>query len=105
MVDKRGILRDTRLKGGGGEKILKGQEALWVDSEYLETPFDIVAASRRDMLRDAAYELQECLSRLRTTVKKIDSAARSYLSIAYAQLEQLEREEKRGEERPAGTCV
>ena len=96
-LDRCVILRDTRLRGGGGEKILNSQEVLPLD--FLETPFDIVAASRRDMHKDAAYELQESLSRLRTIVKKIDSRARLLLSIAYETLELFEKEEKRGEER------
>ena len=96
VLDRHAILSDERLKGGGREKILSGQARMQWD--YPESAQDIVAKSRRDMLRDAAYELQECLSRLHTTVKKIDSAARSYLSIAYEHLLQLEKEEKRKEE-------
>ena len=100
MLDDHGILRDTRRKGGGGEKILSRQTTFAENGkwDYSEAAIDIVAKSRRDMLRDAVYDFQKALSTLRTTARKIDSLAKSLLVIGFAQLLELEREERRNEE-------
>ena len=95
-LDRHAIMRDNRLREDGGEKILNRQVKMTWD--FPESAQDIVAMSRRDMLKDEAYRLQSLLSSLRTLERRIDSAARSLLVIAYGNLRKLEEEEKRGEE-------
>ena len=70
--------------------------------DYSERAIDIVAKSRRDMLRDSGYALSKALSSLRTLVRRIDSLERSYMSIALEHLLMLENEERRGEEQARG---
>ena len=102
MLDKRGIIRDTRRKGGGGEKILEPPTRLWTREVLLdqECSRDIAAKSRRDMLRDAGYDLSRALHSLSTMVRKIASLELSYLSIALENLSQLEGLEREREGKP-----
>ena len=88
-------MSDKRLREVGGNRFFGAQAVL---EEVLPSSMDIVAKSRRDMLRDAVYEFQAALSRLRTLAKRIDSLSVSLLSIGFEQLLLLEREEKRNEE-------